>query len=503
MGPRSHHLRRLRPGRVLACAALGLITVAAPTATAGTPTILGNVSQGKGTVTAGTNGTFHVVYNDEGSKLITYCQVTSATLKPTGVGCAKRTLVPFSGTTGEAYPEVPWIVRDPASGTLYLAMQNYLIDTPQTVTNHAWVWTSTDDGTTFTGPVQIHQRGTGTDPSRPLLGPKPGTLGFASSNTALFAFSAAIDGSGATDESASTLDTGGVPNFNFSGGTRIAPFGARTIAASDTAENVYSWSTGPNADLGNQASWSPPTIVDGGSDVTIAGGENSTFMTYNRKSDGRLVAREWSGSEWGDATIVNPNEAATTTYLDDAYMSPGGKLVVGYRENGTGLRVSTSDDGQRWETRTIAVSDEIFFDLNVARDDAGNGLAVWTRSGAIVAASTTAVRDATAPRRTVSVTKDGFTTGLNLEGSCVLPGAKTTLTVGGQGTGQVTKVVFGLGKAKVTDTKKPYTATLTVPASSAAGASLPAKATITHRFKKKGKTLTKQRTITTALDVCG
>jgi hypothetical protein len=488
----------------LAATTLACAAAIAPTAQAGTPSIIGNVTSGVPSVTAGANGVFHVVFNDEGSNLITYCQVTKATATPTGVACAKHTLVPFSGINGEAHPEQPWIVRDPASGTLYLAMQHYNIDDPPNVTNHTWVWTSTDDGTTFTGPVAVHERGVGTDPSRPILGPIPGTISFASFNTELFAFSAPIDGSGAHDETNALLGNGGLPSYNFSGGTRIAPFGPKVIAVSDTGDKVYSWETGPNANLSNQASWSAPSIIDDGSDATVSGGADRTILTYNRKSDGRLVAREYQGpGTWGDPVVIAPDEPAVTTYLDDGYQSPGGKQIVGYRENGRGLRVSLSDDGSAWTSKTIAVSDEVFFNLNVARDDNGDGLAVWTRTGAIVAASLSEVKDPSAPRRTVSVTKDKFTTGLNLEGSCVLPGAKTTLTVGGQGTGKITKADFSLGKQKENDAKKPFKATFTVPAKSVAGASLPAKVKLTHVFKKKGKTVTKSRTITTTLDVCG
>lgn len=486
----------------LAGAASG--AVAAPAAQAGTPNIIGNVTQGRPTVTAQSNGVFHVAYQDEGSKLVVYCQVIRLPGRGDDVSCAKKSLLPFSGADGSGVPEVPWVVLDPTGGALYVVMQNYLIDTPSTITNHTWVWKSTDGGSSFTGPVQIHQRGVGTNPSRPILGPQPGTIGFASSNTALFTYSAPVDGSGATDETVAQLDTGGVPNFNFSGGTRIAPFGPVTVAVSDTAENVYSWNTGPNANLGNLASWSSPSVVDGGSDATVAGGADKTYLAYNRRSDGRLVSREFNGSgAWGDPVIVNPDQPPVNTYLNDMYMSPGGRLIQAYRENGRGLRASLSDDGQEWTTRTIVASDEIFFDLNVARDDAGDGLAVWTRNGAIVAAFTSAVRERTAPRRTVSVAKDGFTTGLNLEGSCVLAGAKTELTVGGQGTGKVTKVVFALGKQKATDTKKAFAARFTIPKNAADGATLPVKSTITHRFKKKGKTIERKRTITTALEVCG
>lgn len=499
----THRPLRARAGLLLGAGAAALLATASP-ASAGAPNVIGNVTKGRPTVTAGgAPGVFHVAFQDEGSRLVVYCQVTSATSVPGGgVGCAKKALLPFSGPSGEAVPEVPWVLRDPASGTLHVVMQNYLVDAPDN-TNHTWVWTSTDDGTTFTGPTAIHQRGVGTDPSRPFLSTVPGRVNFASWNTELFSFSAAIDGSGGSTESSSRLDTGGLAPFNFGGGTRIAPWGAHTLAVSDTGEQVYAWEAGPGADLGNQAVWSAPTIVDAGSGATISGGGDEAYLAYTRKSDDRLVARTYAGTEWGDAVVVNPDEPVVETAMHDQNISPGGKIVVGYREGGSRLRVSQSDNGVGWETKTIAVSDELFSDLSVARDDAGNGLAVWTRSGAIVAATMTSVRDKSAPRRTVSVSKDGFTTGLGVDGSCLLPGNKATLTVGGQGKGKVTKVAFSLGKQKVSDAAKPYLAAFTVPKKAEAGASLPAKATITHVFKKKGKTVSKQRTITTDVEVCG
>lgn len=503
MQQRTQRSRRLGTG----VAALAATAAFAPAAHAGIPTVLGNVTQGRPTVTAGPEGVYHVAFNDEGSKLITYCQVTAALATASGVDCAKRTLIPFSDPTGDVRPEVPWVVRNPDDGTLYLAMQNYLIDEPSTLTNHAWVWSSIDDGTTWVGPTRIHQRGTGTNPSRPILGPTDGVLSFASWNTELTTFSAPINGSGAVDESFTTLGTGGKPGSDFGGGLRIAPFGSATVAASDTLEEVYSWVAEPAANLSNAATWSGPTVVDKGNESTIAGADGRTNLSYVRKSDGRLVARAFKGgtgaSAWGDPVVVNPEQPVVTTAVADQNVSPGGKFILGYRENGRGLRVSLSDDGGAWETKTIAASDEVFFDLNVARDDAGDGLAVWTRSGAIVASSLTSVRSPSSPKRTVSVEHDGRTFGLNLEGSCVLAGKKTTLTVGGQGKGKITKVAFSLGKQKRTVDSSPFKASFTVPKKAVDGADLPVKARISHALTKGGKTTTKTRTITSSLEVCG
>ncbi|MCW3013914.1 MAG: hypothetical protein JWO02_1006, partial [Solirubrobacterales bacterium] len=134
-----------------ALAAAAAVALAIPgAASAGKPYVLGNVGNGSfPTVTAGPAGVYHVLWNDAAANVYHYCQVLKG--KP---GCAKSTVLPFNDATGgvkdaTGAPGKGWIVRDTDTGTLYLVHAQY-------VSGDTYVWTSVNNGDSFSGPVKVY-----------------------------------------------------------------------------------------------------------------------------------------------------------------------------------------------------------------------------------------------------------------------------------------------------------------------------------------------------------
>jgi hypothetical protein len=467
--------------------ALGLPAVAS----AGKPYVIGNVGNGSApTDTAGAPGVFYVVWNDPAANVFHVCQV----LKGKG-GCAKSTVLSFNDSPQKDAAGAPgkaWIVRNADTGTLHLVHAQY-------VSGDTYIWTSSDDGTTFTGPVKAYGgvNGTvGTDSERPLLFPANASIAVPTFNTGLYVLDAKLDGSTAPLETTANLDQTGLGSRSYN--LSLATLSTGTLATADDLERVAFWQAPNGSPLGATPSWGGPQVVTKGNDSTMHGVDTSTFLGYTTGSGGkaRFEIRRWGGLAFGAPTVI----AKDRGYLADVYVSPDGSPGAIFRKNGTGLRYAFSqDDGKTYDVKTVAASDEVFHDLTVAHDDSGAGLAVWTRDGAIAAADLTEVADRTAPSVSTTVTKSGRTLGLNVPGSCVVPGRSATVTTGGQGQGQLTKVKYTFGAQQETDTKRPWSASFKVPASAKAGADI--KVTSLGTLKTKTKTFT--IFIQSSVQVCG
>jgi hypothetical protein len=475
----------------LTCLIVAVALALPGTALAGKPYVIGNVGNGSfPTVTAGPAGVFHVVFNDPAANVFHYCQV----LKGKG-GCAKSVVLPFNDATppdAAGAPGKAWIVRNEATGTLYLAHAQY-------VSGDTYVWTSTDGGTSFSGPVKVYGgvNGTvGTDSERPLLFPANASIAFPTFNTGLYVQDAKLDGSTAGAEATANLDQSGLGSRSYN--LSLATLTSGTLATADDLERVSSWQAPNGSPLSATPSWGPPQFVTAGDDSTMDGTDTDSYLGYTTGSGGkqRFEIRKWGGLAFGAPTVIQKDPG----YVADLYVSENGRPGAAFRENGLGLRYTSSkDDGKTWDTKTIAVSDEVFFGLTIARDDAGNGLAVWRRDGAIGAADLTEVADPTAPQVSKTVTKNGRTLGLNVTGSCVVPGKSTTVTTGGQGKGLLTKVRYSFGAQLETDTARPWSATFKVPATAKAGAHIPVTSLGTLKAKKKTFSIF----ITSSVQVCG
>ncbi len=476
--------------RLISALALAAVLVLPTSAQAGKPYVLGNVGVGTPTVAAGPAGVYHVVWNDERANVFHYCQVLKGKS-----GCAKSTVLAFNdspdgGLTGA--PDKAWIVRDIDAKVLYLVH-------PQYVSGDTYVWTSVDDGTSFTGPTKVWggvNGGPGTDSQRPLYFPAGKSIAFPSVNPGLFAFEAPVDGSMAASESQATLNQQGLGIRGYRLG--LATLEDRTLATADDLENLYWWDAGNGEDLSATPTWGGPTFIGSGYDSSMHGQAGDAYLAYTvRHPKGwRFEIRKWGGLAFGKAKVL----ANTNGYQGNVYVSENGSPAAIYRDNKDGLHYSYSaDGGKTYATKLVTNSDEVYFDLNMAHDDDGAGLAVWTREGAIAAADLTSVADPSAPPVSKTVTKNGVTTGLNVPGTCVVGGKKYTVSTGGQGRGRLKKVRYRFGGQQQTDTKPSWGATFTVPKSVRSGAVIKVSSLAT--FTRKSTTFSVS--ISTTVTVCG
>lgn len=440
---------------IAACAALS-----APTAAiAGQPRLLGNANNSTPTVTAGVDGNFHAAFNDPDGNLIVYCQVTPATLAG-GQPCARRTVLPFNdadgGSTGA--PGTPWVLAD-EPGVLRIGLAQY-------VSGKSYVWTSTDGGATFTGPVQIGAPRHGAGSGRPVLFPAAGTVAFPTANPASYVAESPLNGSAAMSEARADLDQGGDDGLIYNLSLGITP--EATVATADDLTGVFAWRLPNGAGVNDSAAWGTPVHVAAETDSSMHG-RGRPWVAYTAGTPGkqRLEMRGWNGDGFGPPTVVE----RTAGYLADVYVSEHGVPGVAYRRNGSGLRFAHLRPGaKRFTVKTVVASSEVFHDLVVAHDDAARGVAVWRRDGAVMIANLTEVRDRTEPRVSVTRTVRGFTLGLNVPGGCVVRGRPFGVTTSGQGNSRIMKVRYRVGARTTTDSSRPWGATVVAPASAGPGA---------------------------------
>lgn len=469
--------------------AAAALATAAP-AMAGTPFVITGVENSRPTVTAGPAGVFHVVYDDPATDSVVYCQILAGKR-----GCAKGASLPFSLQPGIDNPGTPWIVRDEDSGTLHIVAAEY-------VGARTLVRTSTDNGSTWGPLVQIHGplppalgNSHGTEISRPVQFPAANSVGIVSANPGVKAYEAPLDGSRAGSDAYGSLNYGTVSSLGYS--LDVSYDSEGTILTNDNLDNVYYWRQPNGNDLENGAAWGEPVFVAAGSGASMHG-RGTPWLGYTRRQSGKdqLVMRAWNGNGFGPAKVVQN----VPGYMADVYVSDGGTPGVVYRQNGVGLRYAELRGG-KFVPKTIVRNDSLFSNVSMAHDDQGRGIAVWHERGAVRAADLTEVRDPNVPRSVVNRTVKGKTIGLAVEGSCVMPGAKTVLGVSGQGKGKIVRVTFRLGAQKpVTDTTAPFSAKFTIPKKAKPGTAFAA-TSVTLVQPSKGAAFTVKNQ--TTVRVCG
>ncbi|MEO6496611.1 MAG: hypothetical protein ABIO51_03910 [Solirubrobacteraceae bacterium] len=476
--------------RLISAAVISVGLLMPSGAAAGVPVTLGNANHSGPTVTAGGGGIFHVLWDDPEAFVYHYCQVQLPSL-----GCAKSTVIAFNvndpafATAPNGAPERAWIVLDPDGGPLRLVIPKYL-DGGST---HEAI--SFDEGTTFSAVRRVHKEGNGVIDGRPILEDDGLTVLVPRAN---------IDGPMVHDDSngdsaeMAYLDTGGNAGLYPAYNPSLANVTGSTILTGDDLENLYVWKAPDGSPLTAASSWGTRALVGPGYDSTMAGGGGDAFVasTDTRAATPRFDIRKWGGLAFGPPALIAP----TNGYVADLTVTAGGTPGVVYRDNDSGLRFATLQNG-KYDPKTIVHNDEIFGDVNVAYDDTGVGLAVWPRDGAIAAADVTEVADPSVPRVSKTRTKNGITLGLTVSGSCVRPGKPTTVVTGGQGRGKVEKVVYTLGGQTKTDKSMPFRATFTVPKAAAAGARI----AVTAKHFVERNTAPKKFSfkIGSFVDVCG
>jgi hypothetical protein len=261
-----------------------------------------------------------------------------------------------------------------APGTIYLT---------NGTANETELYTSTDGGTTFTGPVRISTFANAqnfiTLPDGMLL-----LVGQGNVDPVQETHVVVVNPDGSSLATPGFRIPGNYPSAErgvaFNGGRYVVMGGSFVSAAStDTVVSyaVYSGTGDPNS----QASWSvgtlamnfddPPNIADGKVGVVLVG-----------TVGGKVQASVLSGTTFGaPATIADP---AGNAYLPNVTADPSGRNTATWQVNSVGLRMSQSVDGVHW-TAPITINPDRQFQTDTARSAAGNGLAVTRANGAYIA----------------------------------------------------------------------------------------------------------------------
>lgn len=355
---------------LLATATALLCALLAPAAHAGPSfSLAGNAKLPDGLVDPG--GTLHAVWVDDvfpENNVVHYCQV------PRGAtGCTNARNVFLPAGPGGDHVDAPFLVRDPATGTLYIAMQRY-------VESDAWRWTSTDGGNSWSAAVKVYNRGRCTDKTEPLFGPQPGQLTFVAWNPGHCVFGAAVNGS----EAAASLDAnppGGGP-YNFA----AAPTGdGGLIAAADDLERTAAWRLPPGADPSVTANWGAAQDLGAGADANVAGGPGGAYVLFQERLpsfDEQIRVRKWTGAGFGGPVNIGTQE---TGYMHDLTVGPSAEVAAVWRRNSQNsesfnrLRISRSSTGGASFSppASFATTNSVASGLDAGLAADGGGFALW------------------------------------------------------------------------------------------------------------------------------
>ena len=402
--------------RPLALAALLLVSLALPSAAqAGAPFTVG---QGKAPhlLVDPSTGPAHVVWANGPAKKIVYCRV------PRGATACQLTRE-LDADIGGYGPDAPFLLAD--GGGLRIIVPHYVADV--TV-----AWTSTDGGTTWSGPQQVYKYANTTDHSEPVAGPQPGSFTIAGFNPTLSVYSAALDGSESNAPQHATLTGGGGYDL------QVAPTtDGGLVTVGNDLNNLFFWRMAPGADPSDSPSWSGANPVGPGKESRVAGGSSGTFLLSSggTPAAGKVEVRRWTGGGFGPPVVV----ANETPYINDIVVGPSGTVAALWRRNDAPHRLQlglSRNAGATFTTATIAREDVVMasMDVSIASDD--RGFAVYEGSGGGAtsqirmastdpveggAPATTAPVPATA-RRSVSV--PGARIDLYVPGACVPAGGR-------------------------------------------------------------------------------
>jgi hypothetical protein len=325
--------------------------------------------------------------------------------------------------------------------------------------NETELYTSTDGGNTFGGPVRISTYVNAQD----FLVLPDGNLalvGTGNIDPYLATHFAIVPPSGAGLTTAGFYIPGDVTQrgIAYNGGHYVILGGGFTSTGStDTAVYyaVYSGAGDPNS----QANWAtgtlamnfddPPNIAEGGGGVIAVG-----------TVDGKVQVSKLTGTTFGAPVTIA--DKAGTAYLANVTADPSGRYTATWQVNSVGLRMVTSHDGVHWST-PVTINSDRQFQTDTARTAAGNGLAVTRASGFYMATRLYGAVDLTlkaSPTKIKKGKKSTLTATLHNEGGTGISGQKITFKAGSKMVGTGTTDGSGQATLKVKPSKSTsYTAT--------------------------------------------
>lgn len=395
----------------------------------------------------------------------------------------------------------PFLVRDPGTGTLYVAMTRY-------VGGNSIVWRSADGGSSWSGPTVVHAAQTGTSHAEPIWGPLPNSITSADWNSGRSVFSAPVDGSGATSTAEGEPGTGGIPFLIYD--FQVASTGdGGLVAAAHTLAQVGYWRMAPGGDPGATAAWSAPTLVGPGHDSRVAAGPSGTFLLYAVGGGGaptQMQLLKWNGSGFGAPVKIGSQEAGS---FPDLFVGPSGTVVAGWQKQAEDVqRAAFSTDGGASFSAPVTFATDSrptpSLNVSIAQDDAG--FAVWQGLDKKIRAAPIAPGAGGATADTTTDVPGGSVT-LSVPKACVPVGGTYKVTLRwkrkkrkGNLFVKVRRADFYVrGKVVRKDTKAPFVQTLKVAAGTKPGVTiaLRARAFIKVRHGKSPK-----KSIRTSIKVC-
>ena len=297
------------------------------------------------------------------------------------------------------------------------------------------LWTSTDGGATFAGPVQV---GTLTHSGNGIAGEAllapPGTLGLGSeaiftigqlgATTAPFQATATSAGSTSSDAELTPNVAAGI---GLQGNTLLA-------ALSDFSQLSWTRYAGPIPatveTLNNAANWSAPAAIGPRSganlETPVASGPSGIFVGYvvdAGAGGANFVARQFTGTGWSAPVVIAP-DAAHPDLSEDA----GGNLRAIWKDT-HGLRYRYTTNGRFSEPVTLTSSPgESYAFPRVASNATGTGWAVYAGSPGVQAVPLIP-SPYSGPSRTVGASGFGATYQLKVPRGCLSPGQRFRVTL--------------------------------------------------------------------------
>jgi hypothetical protein len=485
--------------RLAAVTAAALLLALAPSAYAAKAFTIGTGTAPD--VAVESSGTAHVAFveaSPEGSRAIHYCKVPR---NATACSISTSLAAPMD-TIGQNSVHV----FTPSAGRVLIAADRCCGDA-----DGVYVFQSTDDGATFSAPVQI--------------GTIDGDGGETFANEAIYGVTVGGNAfqrmplAGPVPGSAATLDAGfPVP---ITGGVGL--IGGTTPVKVSADGNHASFHVQNGAGDPNDAStWAGPTAFSPGSnDLRVASGSAGVVLLSSvpNGTPPSLYTQKWNGTAFGAPAAIAPSVMPAFYALNT---DPSGRFTALWTEQSAQpneVRFAQSSDGTTWSKPTTILRESVvgtLFSTKVSTAADGHGFGVWdanSPTGPITVAPLEPLADLTGnagtPNTVATTTVGGVQVGLIAPTSCVNPGDKVTLRVTSKVKKKlsptqrvkITLAVFSLDKTKVSDKKAAFKGIFATTGFKAPSKH-PLSAVVTLK-PVKGNAKPKKKTLKGTLTICG
>lgn len=368
-------------------------------------------------------------------------------------------------------PGWPTILRD-TNGDLVIVLAQYVID-------KTFIYRSTDNGNSWSGPTQIYATGLhGAEPDM-IVDPATREVVIAKFNVYHRVAGIKLDGSEAAKSDVAELDTAGL-SINYKAQVARAPDGTLVVVGSSLEgpdHDAFAWAAAAGTDPSQTTSWSSaPARIGPGEEAALAGGPSGVFGVFGAFSTNALTVRKWTGG-----TGFTPGVAVGRAGYPDIDVAASGVIGVVARIANESWFTLSRNSGASFSP-AVRIGTRLGARQHVALASDGKGVTVYDAvpdpgGPAVVRVATTDPIAAAPPAgggsnlkpaKTV-VTKEGTYT-LSGIPRCVQAGTSFRVTLGfkrakrkGNVVVKVRKAKFSYqGKTKYSTTRPPFRATFRV-----------------------------------------